>query len=285
MAREDTLRRGVEASFRGAFRNIELFLVKIARDLQEKNGIFERNVFNMTRMDKTLRSLRVSMNALGFRAAIRKQLEALVLMLDDILAEAKRLDLPDSFTKESQFAIRMLMVGSERQLTQVGNKAADQLGMVLRQSVLNGGDFKQLIVQIADLNRINERQAIQLAEESIRAFSSSVKVQHAKEHGVKWFVYKGPDDGKTREWCDHWVGRRGTLEMFNETQDEFGRQDQPNPVEFWRGGHRCRHRLQPLPQSKIKNWPVGARDFRHSSFASKSSRVVDADDTNVAPSG
>lgn len=249
----------IELSFSRAFDNTGAFLRTTIANLQKDAGAFKRNQYNMVRLDKTLRGMRVAMEQMGYRTAIRTQLDALLTLLNEVLTEADKKGLPAEYTTESQLAIRMLMIGSETELTQIANAAADTLGQLMRQSVLNGGDPSNLITDIQTQLDIKKRQAVTLAHTALAAFNSSVTVQHAKEAGVEWFAYLGPDDGKTREWCDHWVGMRGKISDFQKTANQWGRAKQPGPVEFWRGGYNCRHRLEPVFGKFAEDFPVGPR--------------------------
>ena len=103
---------------------------------------------------------------------------------------------------------------------------------LLRRAVVGSGNVKDLLIKIQAQLGISKANAISLATTSLHSFSSSVRVANAKEAGVKWFAYIGPNelDGVRwtpghviREWCHHWEGRRGTIKMFEATSMRWGR--------------------------------------------------------------
>lgn len=55
------------------------------------------------------------------------------------------------------------------------------------------------------------------------------------------YLYDGPEDRKTRPFCDKVVGKVYTLKALRRLDNGQGL-----PVDIHRGGYRCRHRLSPI---------------------------------------
>jgi hypothetical protein len=247
-----------------AFGNLDAYLRNIIKELHTEDGIILRDQFNLSRMDSIIRTLRVDMEALGYRQAIRTQLEGLSELHQEALAKMKALkkkgaNVPKEFSTESEAAIRMLLIGAEQELIAVAETAASTMGQVLRRSTMGNTDFSDLLIELQDLMGKTKQSALTLARTTLHSFNSMITVQYAEEAEIDWFVYMGPDDDITRIWCNHWVGLRGTLNMFQKTSHQWGRQKQPNPVSAWRGGWNCRHRLVPVFGDDLKKYKIGPR--------------------------
>ncbi|MBW2122947.1 MAG: hypothetical protein JRH07_14060 [Deltaproteobacteria bacterium] len=249
----------VERALTQAFLNLEKYLRDLLKKIHKKEGVLVSDSFNITRLDNTLRSLRVEMDALGYREVILQQLAGLEQLHYEILDKAKKMKLPAEFSRESQQAITMLLSGAEAELMAVADQAAEEISQLLRRAILGGGDVADLLTSISEKLGTKRHQAMTLIVTSLQAFNRTLTMRHAEEAGVEWFVYLGPQDSITREWCSHWVGRRGTKEDFEATASRWGHQKQPTPVITWGGGWNCRHEFVPLVGDAVKKYPKGPR--------------------------
>jgi hypothetical protein len=258
-----------------AIASLDDHLHEVLDKLHREGGVVVADEFNLATIDDLVRVLRAQMDALGYREAIREQVVGLQQLAAEIEQEIRDLggphiETPEKFTAKSERAIELLLRGAESELTQVGNQAAEELGQLLRQAALGNVEYDSLMRDIRKKLEIKRNQADALITTTLHSFNSHIRVMQAREAGVEWFVYLGPNelrgqpgwqpDHVIREWCWHWEGRRGTLEMFEKTSDLWGREDQPAGVAAWRGGWRCRHQLVPLiGKANLEKWPVGPR--------------------------
>ena len=72
----------------------------------------------------------------------------------------------------------------------------------------------------------------------INGFKQLSRNEFAKVLGFKKFVYVGPLDGETRDFCKQHTGFVKTMEEWNKLDN-----GQKNPVGTYRGGYNCRHSL------------------------------------------
>jgi len=216
--------------------------------LHEQDGLLVSDQFNLARLDKTIRLLRVDLSAAGYDSAIQDQLAGIEEIKDAILAESGKLNLPEEFSAESESMLSMLAQGAEEELLTVANAAAGAVAQALRRAAVGGLKLTDLILSIAATLDIYEGQAKTLVTTTLHSLHSSVRVKHFTDAGVEWFLYAGPDDDVTREWCSHFVGTRVTPAILEEHASEWGREGKTplRPVTSWRGGWNCRHELIPL---------------------------------------
>jgi len=243
-----------------AFTNIDAYLRSVLEKLHRDEGILVSDAFNMETMNNLWQSLRAQMEAFGYRDAVLEQLAGLEKLHYEIQQEAGQLGLPDQFSQKSQRMISILIQGADAELTQVANMASEQVGQILRRAAMGGVDFSDMLLDIQKKLNIHRAQAQTLITTTLHSFNSHMLVEHAKEAGVVYYAYLGPDDSVTREFCDHWVGMKGTLEQFEETAHRWGREKHPAGIAAWRGGWNCRHRLVPLMGEAIKKYPQGPRE-------------------------
>ena len=243
-----------------AFTNIDAYLRSVLEKLHRDEGILVSDAFNMETMNHLWQSLRAQMDNLGYRDAILEQLTGLEQLHYEIQRQAGEMGLPDQFSHKSQRMISILIQGADAELTQVANQASEQVGQILRRAAMGGVDLSDMLLDIQKKLNIHRAQAQTLITTTLHSFNSHMLVSHAKEVGIEWFAYLGPLDEVTRPWCEQWVERRGTLEMFEATSKMWGRENHPVGIAAWRGGWNCRHHLTPLVGNAIKKYPIGPED-------------------------
>lgn len=73
------------------------------------------------------------------------------------------------------------------------------------------------------------------------AYQRVVHFEKAKKAGIDKFLYVGPDDDITRDFCQEHVGNIYTLDEIQEMDNGQGL-----PVEIYCGGFNCRHHWRPV---------------------------------------
>jgi len=254
----------VDAALMATFNNIEAYLLNALDDLHEESGgLLVSDEFNIRTMEDVWTSLRPQMEALGFQDARFIQLDALRELHRQVLSESKKWKhgqtVDPSFDNRSQIQIGLIMQGAERELIQVADVASNEITQVLQRAVLGGSSSADLIKRIMTQLQIREANALTLARSTLHSFNSFTTTKLADSVGVEEFALEGPNDSKTREWCGHWVGRRGTWAEIEATANQWGRDKHPPGVKVWRGGWNCRHRWRPVFTSERKQFPKGPR--------------------------
>ena len=151
--------------------------------------------------------------------------------------------------------------------TQEGHWAHNQqeAAKLARQQSNTLGAIACKICQLEPLNRDFSETGIL----PVPTAQTKSRIDEAKELGVKWFLFDGPDDEVTCDWCRAFVGTRVTVEILREHANSFGRDPCFQPAEYWLCGVRseedwfepCRHELVPLiKDKKSSRYPIGPRD-------------------------
>lgn len=128
---------------------------------------------------------------------------------------------------------------------------AEATGQIVEETI---GSIKPIIMRSVLANEVPDIQAIadshgeilarQVKTEidtALSAFNRTVTVTRASDVGLKLFLYFGPDDNKTREFCQKHVDKIYTAEQLSAMDNGQGL-----PVLQYCGGYNCRHHLAPL---------------------------------------
>lgn len=121
--------------------------------------------------------------------------------------------------------------------------------------------MQQIIGNIPiDVDEITEElgasTAVQFKNElftSLSAFNRTVTAQRAADSGIELFLYFGPDDNKTRAFCQDCVDKVFTMKDLQASDNGQGL-----PVPTYLGGYNCRHHLAPISEEDAKGFKRGS---------------------------
>jgi hypothetical protein len=111
--------------------------------------------------------------------------------------------------------------------------------------------YKALVKTIVETTNTSKARAETLANTSLMGFYRKVsltgyeKIQRKVSKTLK-FKILGPDDSKTREFCD-WLLHQNKLWTLAELDALDNGSNQPKPVTVYLGGWNCRHSLNLAP--------------------------------------
>lgn len=124
--------------------------------------------------------------------------------------------------------------------------AADEVRAAIDRGVSTGARLDDLVAEVSDRLAITITQSAVVLEAAVRAGYTRATVlaaeAAAQEAGEEMgYLYDGPEDAKTRPFCERVIGKVYTLAALRRLDNGQGL-----PVETHRGGYRCRHRLSPI---------------------------------------
>jgi hypothetical protein len=161
----------------------------------------------LARLDETLS--RVSRGVAVFTSADVSLVQTLATY--DIEQIANEIDL--SVDELRSYAVRQAMTGRKVELSEVIGTLSDRL----------------------------ERHSETIENTSLSGFYRALTVSKSEELGLDLFVYLGPEDEVTREFCAERVGK-----VYS--REEIDRWDNGQGLDVWTylGGYNCRHQLSPI---------------------------------------
>jgi hypothetical protein len=257
----------VAQAIRDAFAQIKSYLTNLIGEYDAKDGALERDSFNLSRLSALLPQLKGHLEELGFsdiKDVELAELEALyVATIEEINAiphygKLGEENISQDWKATSDQALDLVLSGAANETLRLRDDLASQLEAILVRTVMSGATkITDLIDEIQARADMTMNQAITLAATTIHAFSRQMTISAGEETGIEWFLFTGPEDNRTREWCAHFVGTRVTVEILDDYFNQWGHEDQPGPVEAYLGGYNCRHRLVPLAGSFVDKYPEG----------------------------
>lgn len=257
----EKLEKEIERDLLLTLQAMRSYLGEQLKDLHEEKGLSVRDQFNIARVDSLVRTMDAQLMNSGYNRAILDMLEGLQVLSNQIKEKyTKEQATAEHYSSENEAAITMLMQDAQSDMLKISKMESEALSGFIRKAVLGGGKISDMLYQVEHQLEVSYNQALTVAVTAMYSFNQMVTIDVCEPLGVEWYAYIGPLDKSTREWCRHWDGCRGKIEDFEATADQWGRESQPNPVRYWRGGYNCRHELVPLITDKqIESYPIGPR--------------------------
>lgn len=140
--------------------------------------------------------------------------------------------------RQTMDAWRRIRLG---ELLDVGDNIGRALQRIALDGVLGLRPVDRLILDVRDHLDVTERQARTWYDTAVSVFSREIEQATSDGDPDELFVYIGPDDEKTRPFCDKWLGKVRTREFW-EKQDNG--QSGAGNVMVMAGGWNCRHVLK-----------------------------------------
>lgn len=143
--------------------------------------------------------------------------------------------------------VRQLQQLSFRGLETLGNEFVEAVATQVYANTLTGLPFAQALEQIqqsvdADLGRY----AQVALNDGLMDFDRTITTNMSLEAGATEFKYFGPDDSKTRDHCEKYVGKTMTIDEIREAwSDSWAGKREGSPFVV-AGGFNCRHRFRPV---------------------------------------
>lgn len=151
-----------------------------------------------------------------------------------------------TFEAEARDSIERAVSGALDGVADVFEDAADSMRKVIDEGVSRSWPQEELIREVQGKLESTFAQATTAVEGAIKGVAVNTLVEMA-ERGAEatgdpvGFLYDGPEDSKTRDFCDRHVGKVYTREALERLDNGTGM-----PVTVLVGGWRCRHRLSPI---------------------------------------
>ena len=143
--------------------------------------------------------------------------------------------------------VRQLQQLSFRGLETLGDEFVEAVATQVYANTLTGLPFAQALEQIqqsvdADLGRY----AQVALNDGLMDFDRTITTNMSLEAGATEFKYFGPDDSKTRDHCEKYVGKTMTIEEIRDAwSDSWAGKREGSPFVV-AGGFNCRHRFRPV---------------------------------------
>lgn len=241
------LKRELEASLATLGRYIESQLAKAK--LGPDGKLVPDDPFNLELARETLDRLLDEYESLF--GEVGSQLRNIAAdTLDAVGSVLTQQGISENLTTPSEGLLALQLGNGLDALTAIKGERSDALrATVLQLFQTNVNPSAAFDVVVAQLGGSVGR-ALSLVDTTVMAVDRTVSVEQAKDSGFEWFVFSGPVDSLTREWCADRAGKLFRGDEIDDTPNDTG----PNPPSAYGGGYNCRHRWDAVDVSEIKQY-------------------------------
>lgn len=127
-------------------------------------------------------------------------------------------------------------------------KNADQVASVMMRKIIVGEPLETQVM-LEYYGKGLQREIRTEIETTTSGYYRSITQAKAKEVGLDYFVYLGPDDGITRPFCKARVNK-----IFTRSQISKWSNGTDLSAAIYAGGYNCRHDLVPLTKEKADSY-------------------------------
>lgn len=192
----------------------------------------------------TLNQLRTELQRAGLGEKLAEVEEIYAKELKAIVKQFSTLGFKNAFTAaDAQFAETLVTYDVSAIKSQVFT-SVDQLKSAVMRQVLAGQqpDIPQMAAD--EIDSLDSKVETELRT-AVSGFNQAVTNAKAKELGIGLWVYLGPEDDLTRDFCQDLLDRGP---VFTEAEIEAMPDQQGLPVSVYGGGYNCRHQWRPITE-------------------------------------
>ena len=197
---------------------------------------------NLARVIRLRTDLAAALDRAGYRQLVAEALDApLDRLAARVLAGDRLAQAAGKMTAVDVQALAALKAADVRKLLGVGAEAVETVWRVLLDGVLGARDLGSLVDDLADVLDLSVRQARTIYDTAMSVYPRAVAALNSDGTPDELWLYVGPVDSVTREFCLKHVGKVYTREAI----DDLDNETKGLPDAFLHaGGYNCRHRWQ-----------------------------------------
>jgi hypothetical protein len=147
--------------------------------------------------------------------------------------------------------LQQILDGQTDEVAKLLGEASDEIRVAINRGIASGASLSDLTRAVSDRINASMSRAAAAVDAGVMGAGRLATVRAAEEAmgaGADIvYLYSGPEDSKTRPFCDALVGkalRPSTLSRLRNGQVE--------PVEVFCGGYNCRHTLAPMTEDMAR---------------------------------
>lgn len=131
----------------------------------------------------------------------------------------------------------------------LGVEYLDVIAKQVYENTLTGATFAATVAAVrASVSDGMGRYVKQQVHDALVQFDRTINAKVALDSGAEKFIYKGPDDEVTREFCQRHVNKVYTIDEIKKIwEGDWAGKSSSNPFAT-AGGYNCRHRWRPVEE-------------------------------------
>lgn len=254
----DKLSRRVKRQINATDAQIEAFLLRFEKflDLNLSEIVGKVDTGDVSGVDaaRIVGSIMKELENAGLKTEIGKLKKVFADELRFIRDEFIERDIDEPISADTDRAVVEVLVNNS--LDRVATKV-QQYGLNIQsavmQSVVTGEGLNYKAIK-EKFGSVAASQIKTEVETSIATFNRTVTVNKSLELGFELFIYLGPDDSITRDFCHEVLSKDPPIYTIEEIRNMDN--DQGLPVFSAGGGYNCRHQWRPISAeaAKARGW-------------------------------
>lgn len=216
---------------------------RVLASLDTREGQLESTTYNLRALEDVRRQVQ--------QVALDQGATAIARLLDVELPDVIQASLDEAglgqFAPQITDDVLDFLDGLEQEVVKTLNDTTGDLARAIRRGVVGGSQTSQLLDAVARSLDTSLGRAATAIEGGIRRFNERVTTETARDLGF-YYVYIGPDDAKTRPYCQPRVGKVLTQEQADAAVANVD------------GRWNCRHDLAPITLEEAQR--LGLEFFR-----------------------
>jgi hypothetical protein len=157
-----------------------------------------------------------------------------------------------SFSRTARASLQAQIGSAIDDLETVAEDRTGLLRRIILRAVRTNASTAALERELVERLDATVSQATTLVDTSLMSVDRKVYLTQAQESGFGLFLYAGPQDRITRDWCEPRVGKAFFADELDSEENDTG----PQPASVYGGGWRCRHRWEPLTATEALRYPL-----------------------------
>lgn len=216
-------------------RDTERRLRPIVKDAAEGS---RTAIVRAAQANRTRTQIREALKASGYDELAATGAKNLDRMVDEVLGSRRIAKLSADLTPRLEGRVEALKVLYELDLLDEGDEIARHLWQATVRGIFGTRDVDSILADLGAVIDKSQPQIRTLYDTSVSIFGRQVEALQAGDDPETPFLYVGPVDGKTRDFCLERVGKVFTRQEIDAMDNG---KNQPKPVFLTAGGFSCRH--------------------------------------------
>lgn len=242
------IKRSVTESEKLKKRNVQLFITNLNRFLEKHiPKIAKLDGIDAQEATQILGGLQTGLIKAGLPSVVADIRQT---YMDELSHLATRFEIAGFETTLGDFSsasVKALISNDTKRVTKLLTPYVDDISSTLLRTVI-AGQRPDVYALLDDTTDVLASQLETEMNTMISAFSRTVTSERAKELDINLFMYVGPDDKLTRDYCKDLLDQDPPI--FK--RSEIGKNDDGMDAFIYGGGYNCRHRWVAIAEDEAK---------------------------------
>lgn len=244
------IKRGVIAQDKIRSKNTELFITRLNKFLERYiPEILTLEGLDLTEAASIIGGLNQGLIDRGLEDVVRDIRSAYADELSAISTRFSLSEINQAFSSADSAVVESLINNDLERVTKLISPYIDDVGSTVLRSVI-GGEAPDIQALLDKSTGLLESQITTEVDTLLSGFSRTVTANKAAEFGLNLFLYVGPDDKITRDFCQEVLDKDPPIYSIEEIRALNDQADSGLDVLIYGGGYNCRHQWAAISEEE-----------------------------------